>query len=175
MLGMIWAQSLDGVIGDGTTMPWHVPGDMRHFVDVTTEGGVVYMGRRTWESIPSRFRPLPHRRNIVLSSRPAGDWSQGAEVMDKLPDAASGWIIGGGQIYHSLISRCDQLDIAVLAATLRPAMGQRCVTAPAIPPDFRLVSATDWVLDEASQLRAPGLNGHPVAYSHLRFERQQQG
>ena len=51
MLGAIWAQSLDGVIGDGAGMPWHIPEDLTHFREITT-GHPVLMGRRTWLSLP---------------------------------------------------------------------------------------------------------------------------
>ena len=50
-LGAIWAQSLDGVIGDGDTMPWHLPEDLQHF-KATTMGHPIIMGRRTWEGLP---------------------------------------------------------------------------------------------------------------------------
>mgnify|MGYP002717989031 CR=1 FL=1 len=94
MLGAIWAQSLDGVIGDGEGMPWHLPEDLRHFKDVTL-GHPIIMGRNTWQSLPKR--PLPGRANHVLSSREPGEWSDGAYVSPDLPDLeADAWIIGGG-------------------------------------------------------------------------------
>ena len=67
----IWAQSRDGIIGDGTDMPWYLPEDLAHFKR-TTVGEPVLMGRSTWESIPQRFRPLRDRENVVVSTRPAG-------------------------------------------------------------------------------------------------------
>jgi dihydrofolate reductase len=72
MIGLIWAQVANGVIGAGGTMPWHLPEDLVHFREVT-RGAVVIMGRRTWESLPPAFRPLPGRRNVVLSREPG--WS----------------------------------------------------------------------------------------------------
>ena len=66
-LVVAWA-GRERVIGRDGGLPWHLPSDMKHFRELTT-GGTVVMGRRTWESIPERFRPLPERRNIVLSSR----------------------------------------------------------------------------------------------------------
>lgn len=68
-IAAIWAQTVDGVIGDNGTMPWHVPEDFAHFKETTT-GHPVIMGRRTWESFPAAFRPLPGRTNIVITSRP---------------------------------------------------------------------------------------------------------
>ena len=65
-VGMIWAQTPDRVIGRDGTMPWHLPEDLAHFKEHTL-GHPVIMGRRTWESFPERFRPLPGRTNIVVS------------------------------------------------------------------------------------------------------------
>lgn len=67
MLGAIWAQSLDGIIGDGAQMPWHVPEDLKHFKEVTM-GAPVIMGRKTWESLNPKFRPCPAGR-ITCSPR----------------------------------------------------------------------------------------------------------
>ena len=65
-LGAIWAQTDAGIIGRDGTMPWRAPEDLAHFKTVTM-GKPVIMGRRTWESFPPRFRPLPERTNIVIS------------------------------------------------------------------------------------------------------------
>ena len=66
VIAMIWAQTPGRVIGRDGTMPWHVPEDLAHF-RAHTHGHPVIMGRRTWESFPARFRPLPGRTNIVVS------------------------------------------------------------------------------------------------------------
>ena len=65
-LGAIWAQTDAGIIGRDGDMPWRAPEDLVHFKKVTL-GAPVIMGRRTWESFPPRFRPLPGRTNIVIS------------------------------------------------------------------------------------------------------------
>src|SRR5699024_7040745 len=65
-IGMVWAQSLDGVIGLDGGMPWKVPEDLQHFKQVTM-GEVLVMGRRTWSSFPNSVRPLPGRTSIVVS------------------------------------------------------------------------------------------------------------
>lgn len=65
-LGAIWAQTIDGVIGRDGVMPWHVPEDLAHFKEATA-GKPVIMGRRTWESLPDTYKPLPGRTNIVVS------------------------------------------------------------------------------------------------------------
>ena len=107
MLRAIWAQNLMGLIGDGKSMPWHVPEDLQHFKKLTL-GSPIIMGRRTWESLP--VRPLPGRKNLVLSRRTPGKWSNGASVIASVPE--SGWVIGGGVVYAATI------DIARLS-TLR--------------------------------------------------------
>ncbi|WP_425280681.1 dihydrofolate reductase [Leucobacter insecticola] len=81
-LGMIWAQSRNGAIGRDGDMSWHLPEDLAHFKRVTL-GAPVIMGRRTWESLPERFRPLPGRANIVVSRDPAYR-ADGATVVSSL-------------------------------------------------------------------------------------------
>ena len=98
--GLVWAQSTSGVIGRGGDIPWRVPEDLAHFKKVTM-GHTVVMGRRTWDSLPASVRPLPGRRNIVLS-RQVDFAAEGAEVVGSLDEALSepgAWVIGGGQIY----------------------------------------------------------------------------
>ena len=84
-LGLIWAEARGGVIGKDGGMPWHVPEDLAHFKERTT-GHPVIMGRRTWESFPERFRPLPDRRNIVVTTD--AEWAaDGAERASSLDEA----------------------------------------------------------------------------------------
>ncbi|WP_156689604.1 dihydrofolate reductase [Mycobacterium sp. Marseille-P9652] len=116
-VGLVWAQSTSGVIGRGGDIPWRVPEDLVRFKQVTM-GHTVVMGRRTWESLPAPVRPLPGRRNVVLSRRPdfAAD---GAEVMGSLEDALTDpdtWIIGGEQVYalglpHA--TRCEVTEVEI--------------------------------------------------------------
>lgn len=71
-LSLIVAMTPDRIIGNKGRLPWgRLPSDMAHFKNVTIKAGTVIMGRKTWESIPEKFRPLPERKNIVLSRRPA--------------------------------------------------------------------------------------------------------
>ncbi|MDA3645481.1 dihydrofolate reductase [Saccharopolyspora indica] len=111
MIGLIWAQSAGGVIGRDGTMPWHLPEDLKHFRSVTS-GATVLMGRRTWESLPPRFRPLPGRRNLVLSRTP----QQGAETFTDLSQAlaaASGdvWVMGGAAVYRAALPIADRIVV----------------------------------------------------------------
>lgn len=111
MIGLIWARSANGVIGRDGTLPWRLPEDLHHFRTVTA-GTTVLMGRRTWESLPPRFRPLPDRRNLVLSRTPLS----GAQTFADLPQAlaaASGdlWVIGGAAVYRAALPVADRIEV----------------------------------------------------------------
>lgn len=118
-LGLIWAEAHGGVIGKDGGMPWHVPEDLAHFRQLTS-GAPVIMGRRTWESFPERFRPLPDRRNIVVTRSDA--WAAvGAERASSLDDAlalAAGapavWVIGGAHLFAEAMPRASVLEVTEL-------------------------------------------------------------
>jgi dihydrofolate reductase len=103
-LHLIFARAANGVIGNNNTLPWHLPEDMAHFKR-TTLGRPVIMGRKTWDSLPPKFRPLPGRLNVVVSRQP--DWqAEGALCAHSLPEAmalcppeSDAWVIGGAEIY----------------------------------------------------------------------------
>ena len=113
-LALIAAVARNGVIGRGDALPWQLPEDQRHFRRVTM-GAPVIMGRKTWDSLPARFRPLPGRRNIVVTRNPA--WrAAGAEQAPSLDaalalaaDAARAFVIGGGELYHAALSQAAEL------------------------------------------------------------------
>lgn len=116
MLGLIWAEAHGGVIGADGGMPWHVPEDLAHFKQVTL-GVPVVMGRRTWDSLPERFRPLPDRENIVITRQ--ADWvadgvRRAASVSDALAGLDDVWVIGGAQIFSEVIDRADRLEVTEL-------------------------------------------------------------
>lgn len=105
-VNLILARAANGVIGVNGTLPWHLPEDMAHF-KATTAGAPVIMGRKTWDSLPPKFRPLPGRTNIVVTRQAAFD-DAGLQRADSLPaalrisektGAADVWVIGGAQIY----------------------------------------------------------------------------
>lgn len=118
-LGLIWAEAHGGVIGKDGGMPWHVPEDLAHF-RAATMGDPVIMGRRTWESFPPRFRPLPGRRNIVVTRNDA--WQDdGAERAASLDDALqlvegeeAAWVIGGAGLLSEAIARSHVLEVTDL-------------------------------------------------------------
>ena len=121
MLGMIWAEARGGVIGEAGDMPWSLPEDMARFRAITM-GHPVVMGRRTWESFPPRFRPLPGRENIVIT-RDADYEARGARVVPGLDaalalaedlaaaGAGEAWVVGGGQVYRDALARADRLEV----------------------------------------------------------------
>ena len=103
-LNLIYARAANGVIGKDNALPWHLPEDMAHFKRMTA-GCPVVMGRKTWDSLPPRFRPLPGRRNIVVTRQVEwqADGAERAGGLDEATalcaDAAEVWVIGGAQIY----------------------------------------------------------------------------
>jgi dihydrofolate reductase len=123
---LVAAVARNGVIGREGGLAWNIPEDMAHFKAVTA-GGTVIMGRSTWESIPLRFRPLPGRRNIVLSRQP-GFEAPGAEVAPTMEAAfalaasprnghaapATVFVIGGGQVYTAALTQATRLELTEL-------------------------------------------------------------
>jgi dihydrofolate reductase len=111
-LGLIWAQSTSGVIGRDGGIPWQLPEDLIHFKRITA-GRTVVMGRRTWDSLPAKVRPLPGRKNIVVT-RQTDFMAQGATVVGNLDDAltdADTWVIGGEQIYTLALPLADRCEV----------------------------------------------------------------
>ena len=115
-VGLIWAQSTSGIIGRDNGIPWRLPEDQARFKELTL-GSTVVMGRLTWESLPAKVRPLPGRRNVVIT-RQAGYVADGAEVVTSLRDAPldDAWVIGGAQIYTlalPLATRCEVTEVDI--------------------------------------------------------------
>lgn len=118
-LGLVWAEARGRVIGRDGGMPWSVPEDLAHFREVTL-GAPVIMGRRTWESFPERFRPLPGRRNIVVTG--SDSWqADGAErarsldaALDLVREVPAAWVIGGARLFAEAIGRADVLEVTEL-------------------------------------------------------------
>lgn len=126
ILGAIWAQAANGVIGRDGNMPWYAPEDLAHFKEVTGKSPVI-MGRTTWESIPERFRPLPDRANLVVSSSTSsnGEEKDGALWFSSLEAAISAgvsqavsagesqvWIMGGASVYAQALELSGLTNVA---------------------------------------------------------------
>jgi len=159
-LHLIYARSRNNVIGKDGDLPWHLPEDLAHFKR-TTLGQAVVMGRVTWESIPEKFRPLPGRRNVVVS-RQTDYVAAGATMVTSLTDALAlfpadevVWLIGGAQLYAHALPLAAQLVVTEIDADF-----EGDAFAPTLGPE--------WVETERSQhASAQGL-----AYSLVTLERQ---
>ncbi|KYJ99354.1 MULTISPECIES: dihydrofolate reductase [Microbacterium] len=155
-VGLIWAEAAGGVIGAEGGMPWYVPEDLAHFKE-TTQGAPVVMGRKTWDSLPERFRPLPGRDNIVVTRQQ--DWTaEGARRASTVSEAVRGqekvWIIGGAEIFRQVIADADRLEVTELDLTVD---GDTFA-----PPKtgWRVVDEGDWQTSRTG-----------VRYRFLRYER----
>ena len=114
--------------------------ELAHFKEVTM-GSPVVMGRKTWESLPERFRPLPGRENIVITRQQ--DWkADGARRAATIAEAVRGlervWIMGGAEIFAQVIGGADRLEVTVLDLDVR---GDAYAPSRA---GWRLVDAGDW-------------------------------
>jgi dihydrofolate reductase len=115
-IAVIAAVARNNVIGDGSAMPWHLPEDARRF-RALTRGHAVIMGRKTWDSLPARFRPLPGRRNIVVTRDSA--WQANGAERASSPQAAIGavapddvaYVIGGSELYTAALPLADVLEL----------------------------------------------------------------
>ena len=138
-LNMIYARASNGVIGHHNQLPWHLPEDLAHFKRLTS-GWPVIMGRKTWDSLPPRFRPLPSRTNIVVT-RQSGWQAPGACAANSLEDAitqcggvAQAWVIGGAQIYAAAEPLASRIEVTEIAQAFEgdafaPQLGPRWIAA----------------------------------------------
>jgi dihydrofolate reductase len=120
-LTIIAAVARNGVIGHDNQLPWRLPEDMKRFRDLTM-GHAVVMGRKTWDSLPAKYRPLPGRRNIVVSRNP-GFAAEGAEVADSIAGALKLaaedpeiFVMGGADLYAQALPVADRLQLTEIDA-----------------------------------------------------------
>ena len=144
-LNLIYARAANGVIGKDNAMPWHLPEDLAHFRRLT-QGCPVIMGRKTWESLPAKFRPLPGRLNLVLTrdaATAAQLQAEGALALAGLdaalahcaalqPAPAELWVIGGAQIYAQALPLAQRVVVTEIA---RDYEGD--AWAPTLGPEWR--------------------------------------
>ncbi|MBK6008574.1 dihydrofolate reductase [Ramlibacter ginsenosidimutans] len=162
-LGLIYARSRNGVIGKDNAMPWHLPEDLAHFKR-TTLGAPVIMGRKTWDSLPPRFRPLPGRRNIVVT-RDAQWQAAGAERVASLDEAIAcvagepqAWITGGAEIFRLALPRAHVAVVTEIEADM-----EGDVHAPELGDNWREVA-------RERHVAASGLPYSFVTYQNTRPE-----
>ena len=154
-ISIVAAIARGGVIGRDNGIPWRVPEDARHFRALTI-GHPVVMGRRTWDSLPSPYRPLPGRRNVVLSRDP--DWrAAGAERAGSLDEALRllegaprVFVIGGADVYAAALPIADDLLLTEIDAD---------VDGDTVFPPF---DATDF--EETSRERLVSEAGVPLSF-----------
>jgi dihydrofolate reductase len=120
-LSLVASVARNGAIGRGNELVWDEPLDKQHFKR-TTMGCPVVMGRKTWDSLPARFRPLPGRRNIVVT-RQRGWRADGAEAASSLDsalaltaDAPRVCLIGGAQLFEQAMPLADELVLTEIDA-----------------------------------------------------------
>ena len=165
-LVLIAAMDRERAIGRAGELLWHEPADQRHF-RAATLGHPVVMGRKTWDSLPARFRPLPGRRNLVVT-RNAQWQAAGAEAVTsldaalaRLADATRVFVIGGAELYALALPAADTLLLTETA--------HRFDGADAHFPAFDRGAYRD-VFREVSRQAQVGADGTPYAF--VRYERQ---
>ena len=137
---LIYARARNGVIGANNTLPWHLPEDLAHFKR-TTMGAPVIMGRKTWDSLPPKFRPLPGRQNIVLTRQ--ADWQADgavrvasvAEAPALFPEGSDAWVIGGAQVFAEALPLADSAVVTEIDADF-----EGDAHAPVLGPAWQEVS-----------------------------------
>ncbi|MDB5264918.1 MAG: diacylglycerol kinase [Parcubacteria group bacterium] len=121
-ISLIAALGENRVIGKEGTLPWHLPEDLKRFKQLTI-GHPVIMGRKTWESIPEKFRPLPGRTNFVITRDPDYEapgvllsftLEEAIAAAAFMPGSEEIFIIGGGQIYAAALPFADRLYLTVI-------------------------------------------------------------
>ena len=157
-VNIIFAKASNGVIGHNNQLPWHLPEDMARFKRLTT-GWPVIMGRKTWDSLPARFRPLPGRTNIVVT-RQTNWMAHGASRANSIKDALAqcanveqAWVIGGAQIYTAAEPLADRIEVTEIAQNF-----DGDAFAPLLGPDW--VEAA-----RESHVSSSGLNFSFITYN----------
>ena len=158
---LIYARAANGVIGHNNTMPWHLPEDLAHFKQCT-QGHPVIMGRKTWDSLPARFRPLPGRTNIVVTRSTA--WREDGvlrshSLEEALQLAAQHsdtiWVMGGAQIYAQALPLADVVEVTIIHQDF-----EGDAYAPTLDAQWHITSRQDAVSSQG------------LSYSFVRYERQ---
>ena len=124
-ISLIVAVSENMVIGKDNKLAWHLPDDMNYFSNMT-KGHSIIMGRKNWESIPKKYRPLPERKNIVVTRNNKFE-DKGAIIVNSIEKAVEKarrfdeeeiFIIGGGEIYKLGFAYVDKLYITKIYANI---------------------------------------------------------
>lgn len=137
IISMIAAMGQNRVIGKDNDLPWYLPDDFKYFQQ-TTKGHHVIMGRKNWESLPHKFKPLPERTNLIIT-RQDDYYASGAQVCHTLQEALDTsmnndeqevFIIGGGEIYRMGLEVTDRIYLTEINGSF-----EGSVTFPEFPKD----------------------------------------
>ncbi len=173
---IIVAVAQNGVIGADGKIPWHIPEDLKRFSKLTKGNGnnAVIMGRKTWESIPDRYRPLPGRRNVVVSSAAQTAWNLGREnvsltlleALELASDCEDIWLIGGQGIYQEALSRYIERGDGFRVEQLHLTLVHRVVSGDTFFPYFNYAA-------DSSPFRLSGSQYHEgdPPFTFLSFDR----
>lgn len=160
-LHLIYARAANGVIGRDNALPWHLPEDLAHFKRQTL-GCPVLMGRKTWDSLPPRFRPLPGRLNLVLTRQP-GWRAEGAQAVPSLQEALAlcpadrpAWVIGGAEVYTLALPQAEKVVVTEIG---------RDFEGDAHAPTL---DAADW----REMTRDPQVSANGMAFDWVVYERR---
>ena len=163
-ISMIVAVSKNNVIGKNNSLAWHLPDDMNYFSNMT-QGHSVIMGRKNWESIPKKFRPLPNRKNIVITRNT--DFNEDkCKVVNSLEDAIKVsrnnddeeiFIIGGGEIYKLGFDFIDKLYITEIKSNVE------------VDTFFPLWDSKKW--KEVSRIKHPSDDKHIYEFDYVIYKR----
>ena len=165
IVSMIAAMSKNRIIGKDNDLPWHLPDDFQFLKD-QTKGHHVIMGRRNYESLPHKFKPLPHRVNIVLTRNESFE-AEGTIVMESLVDALETarlqgdeepFIIGGGQIYKLGLAHADRIYLTEIDAEIE---------GDTYFPEF-----DKEVWKEVERRHHPADDRHAFAFDFVTYEKQ---
>jgi len=147
MKGILVAVSPEGIIGKNNSIPWHYSADLKRFKRLTI-GNTVIMGRKTWESLP--VKPLPNRRNIVITRSPIEEVDCFQSIDDALQTCEGDvWFIGGAGIYEEAMKKADLIDMTLVPDNIT---GKNCIYFPEI--------GNEWKEEENNRLEEDPKLGH---------------
>jgi dihydrofolate reductase len=157
MKSIVVAYDAMRTIGRNGDLPWagKLPADMQHFKELT-DGTSVIMGRRTFESLPDAYRPLPNRNNIVLSL--SAQAIEGATIARNLNEAYGlagddAMVIGGAEVYHQALPTVDRVFATEIMA--------RTVRGDAFFPELPV---KEWCIDDIQDFEADGKNKYDYSF-----------
>ena len=165
-ISLIAALTRNRVIGKNNDLPWKLPDDMKYFKE-TTKGHLVIMGRRNFDSLPPKFKPLKDRTNIVITRNPesvagydvvtAGSMDEALSQARQRHEGEEIFVIGGAQIYALALPKADRLYLTEIDAVLEG------------DTHFPMVDPTQW--RESSRRHHPADDRHLYAFDFVVYDR----